>query len=418
MLKRILIAALWLPLIALAQSYPSPTFNNVTSQGTATLNNVAISGTITSSGNIALSSLAPQAANTVIGNATASSSSPTAITVTGCNGAAQALQWTNAVGFGCNSSIATSGSNANITALTGLTTPLSIAQGGTGSGTQAGALSNVLGSSAIGVANGGTGRATLTSHAALIGAGTSGITQVAPSTAGQALISAGASADPTWGYPTGTLIGVQVFSSSGTYTPDAGTNSVIVEAVGAGGGGGGAATNGGNGGGGGSGAYAKVRFTSGFSGITVTIGAAGAGASAGANNGGTGGTTSFGALISCPGGGGGGGSANVNVADVTGGGAAGGTPTVSGGTTISTNSGTVGDQGWATANGELGGRGASSIPLGAGGNPTLVSGASSSTGGAGTGSGSGGGGGSSGSSGAAAAGGAGASGRVIVYEYN
>jgi len=36
MLKRILIAALMLPLVALAQSYPSPTFNNVTVQGTLT----------------------------------------------------------------------------------------------------------------------------------------------------------------------------------------------------------------------------------------------------------------------------------------------------------------------------------------------------------------------------------------------
>jgi hypothetical protein len=36
MLKRIIIAALMLPLVALAQSYPSPTFNNVTVQGTLT----------------------------------------------------------------------------------------------------------------------------------------------------------------------------------------------------------------------------------------------------------------------------------------------------------------------------------------------------------------------------------------------
>lgn len=70
---------------------------------------------------VPLSGLAPQAANTVIGNSTNLSASPTAITVTGCNGAAQALQWTNGSGFGCNSAVATSGANANITSLTGLT---------------------------------------------------------------------------------------------------------------------------------------------------------------------------------------------------------------------------------------------------------------------------------------------------------
>ena len=35
-MKKLLLAALWLPLMALAQSYPSPTFNNVTVQGTLT----------------------------------------------------------------------------------------------------------------------------------------------------------------------------------------------------------------------------------------------------------------------------------------------------------------------------------------------------------------------------------------------
>lgn len=94
-------------------------------------------------GNVTATSLAPQAANTVIGNATGSSASPTAITVTGCNGAAQALQWTNGSGFGCNSAVATSGSNSNITALSGLTTALSVAQGGTGATSAAAALTSL-----------------------------------------------------------------------------------------------------------------------------------------------------------------------------------------------------------------------------------------------------------------------------------
>ncbi|MGX9966059.1 glycine-rich domain-containing protein [Roseomonas sp. F4] len=109
-------------------------------------------------------------------------------------------------------------------------------------------------------------------------------------------------------YKPGRLIGVQVFSASGTYTPSAGTASVVVEAVGGGGGGGGAVISGsgncaaalpGN-----AGAYGKGRYTSSFSGVTVTIGAGGTGGTGA--SGGNGGTTSFGALLSCPGGPGGG----------------------------------------------------------------------------------------------------------------
>ena len=147
MLKRILLCVILAPMVALAQTYPSPTFNNITSQGTATLNNATVSGTFTATGKIGLPSLAAQAANTVVGNATGSSATPTAITVTGCNGAAQALQWTNGSGFGCNSNVATSGANANITSLTGLTTPLSVAQGGTGVTSSTGSTSVVLSAS-------------------------------------------------------------------------------------------------------------------------------------------------------------------------------------------------------------------------------------------------------------------------------
>ncbi|QYY30227.1 hypothetical protein K2O51_22915 [Cupriavidus pinatubonensis] len=106
---------------------------------------------------------------------------------------------------------------------------------------------------------------------------------------------------------TGRLINVQVFTSSGTYTPTSGTKSVIVEGVGGGGGSGGTAATSGVQSAvsqpGGSGTYARARFTSGFtSGLAVTIGAAGSAGAAGANNGGSGGTTSLGAIFSCPGG--------------------------------------------------------------------------------------------------------------------
>jgi hypothetical protein len=124
-------------------------------------------------GNLTLGGLQTIAANTVIGNATGSTASPTAITVTGCNGAAQALQWTSGSGFGCNSNIATSGANANITSLSGLSTALTVAQGG-------------------------TGRATLTAHGVLVGEGTSAINQLAVGTTGQVLVGS-TGADPAFG---------------------------------------------------------------------------------------------------------------------------------------------------------------------------------------------------------------------------
>ena len=110
-------------------------------------------------------------------------------------------------------------------------------------------------------------------------------------------------------FSAGRLIGVQVFTANGVYTPTAGTKSVIVEGVGGGGSGGAvgatSAAQYAAAAGGGAGAYGKARFTSGFSGVTVTIGAGGAAPAAGVNAGNVGGTSSFGALMSLPGGTGG-----------------------------------------------------------------------------------------------------------------
>jgi hypothetical protein len=216
----------------------------------------------------------------------------------------------------------------------------------------------------------------------------------------------------------GRLIGIQVFTAGGTYTPTAGTNSVIVEAVGGGGGGGGAAASGAGGAGGGAGAYAKVRITSAFSGVTVTIGAAGAAGTAGANAGGAGGATSFGAIVSCPGGSGGnGGTTTATIGFTITGGNGGGTPTISGATTLISSQGSSGGYGLTGSNLEIPGIGAASV-IGQTSNQQFAAGASSLPGIAGVGPGSGGSGGATGGTGAAAAGGAGKAGLVIVYEYN
>ncbi len=108
----------------------------------------------------------------------------------------------------------------------------------------------------------------------------------------------------------GRLLGVQVFTGSGTYTPTAGMTKVIAEVQGAGGGtGGGPATASGafsGSPGASSGAYAKCLLTAAQIGASqaITIGAAGAAGSGSSfpSTGGNGGTSSLGSLVICPGG--------------------------------------------------------------------------------------------------------------------
>jgi hypothetical protein len=260
------------------------------------------------------------------------------------------------------------------------------------------------------VAGGGTGLATITQYAVLLGNGTGNIATVGPSsTTGQALIAQGSSANPIFGYPTGSLLNVRTFTSSTTYTPTTGTNSIIVYVLGGGGAGGGAATTASTtvstGGGGAAGALAISRLTTGFSGATITIGTGGTG-SAGAT-GGVGGNTVFGSITAN--GGGAGGAGTVGTGSSASGGIGGTTST---GNLFNTQ-GTSGFYGWANNSGLVfGGIGASS-QFGAGGGYAYEA-----TGGVGSGYGSGGGGAANSiSESTAYAGGAGTAGIVIVYEY-
>lgn len=123
---------------------------------------------------------------------------------------------------------------------------------------------------------------------------------------------------------------VQVFSATGTYTPNTNMYECIIEAVGGGaGGGGGAASSGvGCGGGGGGGAYSRTLSTTAAIGASqsVTIGAGGAGGTAGNNNGTAGGNTSVGSLCVAVGGSAGvGAAANTQSNSAAGGAAASGT---------------------------------------------------------------------------------------------
>lgn len=97
-------------------------------------------------------------------------------------------------------------------------------------------------------------------------------------------------------YGPGRLLNIQYITSSGTYTPTTGTNSIVVEGAGGGGAGGGApstasSTNFAAGGGGGSGCWGRKRYTANFAGATMVIGTAGTGVAGGVGN--TGGQTSF-----------------------------------------------------------------------------------------------------------------------------
>lgn len=198
-----------------------------------------------------------------------------------------ALGYFTGLGF----TAASSGANSNITSLSGLTTALSVAQGGTGG-------------------------KTFPIHGVLLGQGTGTFTEASVGTAGRVLTDNGASLDPTFQTipsQVGRLINVQVFTSSGTFTPTVGATSWIVEACGGGGGGASvgtppsgyvAACAPGM-----PGSVAKARYTGLTGSYVVTIGAGGIATTtlvaATTYPGTTGGTTSLGSLLICPGGPGG-----------------------------------------------------------------------------------------------------------------
>jgi hypothetical protein len=212
---------------------------------------------------------------------------------------------------------------------------------------------------------------------------------------------------------------LQIFYSSGTYTPSAGMQYVIVEMVGGGGGGGGvtatAPTNGAAGGGGGSGVYVKFYRTAAEIGASqaITIGAGGAGGAAGNNAGASGGNTVFGAFSVQSGiGGGGAGAGGAGI-----GGNPGSTWTIPSISYIV--QGQKGGDGIAVGNpnsASSGGAGGSSL-LGFGGSANNSALSNPNQGRDGTGFGSGGGGAASYAGGAAIKGGEGRQGIVIVTEF-
>src|SRR5579859_6997376 len=216
-------------------------------------------------------------------------------------------------------------------------------------------------------------------------------------------------------------ITVQVFTSTGTYTPTSGMKYCTIEVQAGGGGGGGAAISGAAtgaiGGAGGGGGYSRKTVTAATIGASqaVTVGATANGGTAGNNAGTAGNTSSVGAIVSATGGGAGSGSAASQFANTNG--AAGGVGS-SGDFNIHGGAGNPSFQSFLPTIVQLvcGGNGGNSI-FGAGGIGQTVTGGQSFTGNAGTTYGGGGAGGISTGNTAAAAGGNGAAGIVIITEY-
>ena len=233
---------------------------------------------------------------------------------------------------------AASGANSDITSLSAISTPLTVAQGG-------------------------TGLATLGDAGVLIG-NVAGVIQVTGAgTAGQVLTSNGAGVDPTF-QAGGGLVNVQQFDTTGagTWTKPSGygVNSLAVLEVWAGGASGGRGDGGVNDpGGGGGGGYLRREMLLSALGATeaVTVGTGGAAVAGSPQNGNAGGATNIGALLTAYPGGRGGGS---GVADSAGGG--GGGELNNGGNATGTTAG-LGGSGFATG-GLAGGDGGTAVVAG------------------------------------------------------
>lgn len=247
--------------------------------------------------------------------------------------------------------------------------------------------------------------------------GTTGVPSwLANGTTGQVL-TATTGSPPSWAANAAfTSINVQVFTSTGTYTPTSGMKYCIIECVGGGGGGGattatGAATVS-TGGGGGSGGYSRKFASAATIGVSqaVTIGAAGTAGATSGGNGGAGGTTSLGAICNAGGGNGGAGSGAVAFAISGGGGGA------TSGTGDVVAAGYCGGLGIGNGTGGLGGSGFGASSA-FGGGATGIYGTGAGAGNVGVNYGAGGSGGQTGNNGAAVAGGAGSKGVVVVTEY-
>lgn len=312
--------------------------------------------------------------------------------------ATQVMSDLNTIVTGVNANAAANGINTDITQIAGLSTPLSVSQGGTGSATASGARTSLgLGAAAVenlggSIVDDGAGNLTIATNVNLPGSpttttqsGSDNSTKVATTAQVQSAITAASKI---------TSVKVQVFASNGTYTPSAGMTYCVVKGVAKGGDGGSASNQAASGGG--SGAYAEILYTALDIGVSkaVTVSST---------------TTSLGALFSC--------SAGSNGAPSSSGGSAGGvggTFTYGSGSVLAAMNGQAGGYSFASTNNYSGGEGASSL-MGIGGTKVWTS-TGSQAGNSAVGYGAGGSGAVS-NDGSSKSGGTGGSGRLVITEF-
>lgn len=166
------------------------------------------SAILTNATGLPVGGLASIAANTVVSNAAGSPASPTAIAVPSCSTSSSALNWTTSGGAAaltCNTAI-------NASTLGGATFA---SPGPIGSTTPStGAFTTLSATTALGVASGGTGQASLLLHGVMIGEGTGAIHTTAGTT-GQMLVGV-TSADPAFGNTVSTLVATSTITPSST----------------------------------------------------------------------------------------------------------------------------------------------------------------------------------------------------------
>jgi hypothetical protein len=283
-----------------------------------TLGNVNIVGdgtTITIAGNAGTSTLTASLAGSVATTYDADSGSATpsggTLTIAGGTGVSTSGSGST-ITISASSAVATTyGTDSGNAVPSGNFLKVS---GGTGIATSgSGDTITITLSTPVSVAHGGTGDTSFTAYSVITGGTTStGALQNVSGvgTLDQVLCSNGAGALPSWKTIAATgafdVLNVQVFTTSGTYTPTSGMVYCIAECIGGGAGGSGASGDGNYsyGGGGGGGGYARAYLSASDVGAsqTVTIGAGGLAGSNAGGGGGGGGTTSLGSLCAATGG--------------------------------------------------------------------------------------------------------------------
>ncbi len=187
-------------------------------------------------GNVNNAHLATQTANTVLGALTATT--PSGLALPSCSAAGNALHWTSGTGFGCVT-LATSGANSNITSLTGLTTPLTGAQGGTG---VANTATLTLGTSNQNWATLGTGLVKNTTTTGALSIAVAGTDYLAPTGNGSGLTALNGS-NIASGTVAAARLPLGTTSTPGALQPDGTTITVSGGVISAAGGGSGTVTH-------------------------------------------------------------------------------------------------------------------------------------------------------------------------------